>query len=149
MSHSFVSCLMHCVFSTKKREPLITPAIADRLWPYMGGIARENDMKALSIGGVEDHVHILLSLPSTMAIAKAMQLIKGRSSSWMRDAFPQAPFEWQEGYGAFSVSVSGTADTIAYIENQREHHHRATFREEFLAFLKRHGMEYDERYIFD
>ena len=149
MSHSFVSCLMHCVFSTKKRQPLITPEIAPRLWPYSGGIARENDMTALTVGGVEDHVHILLSLPSTIAIAKAMQLIKGGSSKWMGETFPHVPFEWQEGYGAFSVSVSSTADTIAYIDNQREHHHRTTFREEFLAFLKRHGMEYDEQYIFD
>lgn len=85
--HSFVSCLMHVVFSTKERRPWITSEIQDRLWPYLGGIARENKMKALKVGGVEDHVHILLSLPSTLDIAKAVQLLKGNSSKWIHETF--------------------------------------------------------------
>ena len=86
--HSFVSCLMHCVFSTKERRKLITMDLQDRLYPYLGGIARENKMKALAIGGVEDHVHALVSIPSTMPIAKAVQLLKGNSSKWIHDTFP-------------------------------------------------------------
>ncbi|MCI0487154.1 MAG: IS200/IS605 family transposase [Blastocatellia bacterium] len=150
MPHSFTSQLMHCVFSTKERRPLIDPELQQRLWPYMGGIARENKMKALSVGGTEDHVHLLVSLPSTLSIAKAMQLIKGGSSKWVHDTFPRhRAFAWQEGYGAFSIGISDVKRTIAYIENQAEHHRRIDFKEEFLMFLKKHGIEYDERYIWD
>jgi putative transposase len=100
--HSFVSCLVHCVFSTKERRRLITADLQPRLYPYLGGIARENKMKALAIGGVEDHTHLLLSIPSTMSIAKSVQLLKGNSSKWIHETFPeQRMFEWQEGYGAF------------------------------------------------
>ncbi len=114
----------------------------------MGGIARENKMKALAVGGTEDHVHILLVLPSTMSVAKAMQLIKGGSSKWISEAFSTLRnFSWQEGYGAFSISVSGIDDTVAYIKAQDKHHRRRTFEEEFLAFLKKHRITYDERYI--
>jgi putative transposase len=148
MAHSFVSSLFHCTFSTKDRRPLIDQELQERLWPYMGGIARDNGMKALAVGGVEDHAHILLSLPSMMAIAKAIQLIKGGSSKWVHDTFPRLhDFGWQEGYGAFSIGVSQGDTTIKYIHNQREHHKKKTFQEEFLAFLKRHNIEYDPRFI--
>src|SRR5688572_31587178 len=86
--HSFASSLHHCIFATKDREPVLIPSIRERLWPYLGGIARENRMKALAVGGVADHVHILLSLPATMSVAKAMQLLKGNSSKWIHDTFP-------------------------------------------------------------
>ncbi len=113
----------------------------------MGGIARENNMKALAIGGIEDHAHVLLSLPSTITIAKAIQLVKGGSSKWVSDTFPSHfDFEWQEGYGAFSISISHVGSTIAYINNQLEHHQKETFEEEYRAILKKHGIEYDERY---
>ena len=103
---SYVSSYFHCVFSTKERRPLITPALRDRLWPIMGGIARQNKMKAIEIGGVADHVHVLLSLPSTLPISKALQLIKGGSSKWVHETFPaHRLFGWREKYGAFSVSV--------------------------------------------
>ena len=148
MGHSYVSALFHCVFSTKERRKIITEEFQKRLWPYMGGIARENKMKALAIGGVEDHVHILLSLPSTIDIAKALQLIKGGSSKWVHDEFPShRRFACQEGYGAFSIGISQIKETITYIENQREHHHKTTFEEEFLAFLAKHHIEYDPRYV--
>src|SRR5580693_5147435 len=105
MSH--VSSHHHCVFGTKERRPLITPALRERLWPFLGGIARQNKMKAIEIGGVEDHVHILLSLPATMPIAKAVQLIKGGSSKWVHETFPEhRRFQWQEENRAFSFSVS-------------------------------------------
>lgn len=121
MSHTYNSQLMHCVFSTKERRQIITPDLQSRLWPYIGGIARENKMKAIAVGGVEDHVHILLSLPSTLSISKAMQLIKGGSSKWIHDTFPEQPaFSWQEGYGAFSIGISGVDRTIAYILKTRQ-----------------------------
>ncbi len=143
--HSFVSCLMHVVFSTKGRRPFITRDLQERLWPYLGGIARENKMTALKVGGIADHVHILLSLPSSVAIAKAVQLVKGNSSKWIHETFPQhAAFQWQEGYGAFSIGVSGIDDTVAYIERQVEHHRTKTFKEEFEAILKRHAMKYKD-----
>jgi putative transposase len=149
MSHSYVSNLMHCTFSTKERYPWIEAELESRLWPYIGGIARKNRMKALSIGGTFDHLHALLSLPSTMSFAKAVQLIKGGSSKWVHDEFASfKKFEWQEGYGAFSVSASQVARTIAYIERQKEHHRKRTFKEEFIKLLDKHHIEYDQRYVF-
>ena len=117
MPHSYLSNLMHCVFSTKERRKFITPEVQQRLWPFIGGIARENGMKALAIGGVADHVHVLLSLPASMPVAKAMQLIKGGSSKFVHETFSdQRSFAWQEGYGAFSVSISHVEETVAYIQ---------------------------------
>ena len=100
MSHSYVSQLMHCVFSTKERRPFITPELQTRLFPYIGGIARKHKMKLLAAGGVEDHIHLLILLSKTLDIARAMQLIKGGSSKWIHDEFAELRlFEWQEGYG--------------------------------------------------
>jgi putative transposase len=148
MSHSYTSSLYHCVFSTKDRRKTIDADLQSRLWPYLGGIAHDNRMKALAVGGVEDHVHLLLSLPSTMTISMAMQLVKGGSSKWVHDTFPsKRDFAWQEGYGAFSIGVSQVDDTKRYIENQAEHHRVKTYEEEFIAFLERHGIEYDPRYV--
>ena len=150
MPHSYTSCLMHCVFSTKDRHKTMSPQLQERLWPYLGGIARKNGIKALEIGGVEDHVHLLLSLPATMGVAKAMQLLKGGSSKWVHDNLPRLmAFAWQDGYGAFSIGKSQVEDTVDYIRSQTTHHRRVTFQEEFLAFLKKHEIEYDERYIWD
>jgi putative transposase len=148
MAHSFTSNLYHCIFSTKDRRKTITPDLEGRLWPYLGGIARENNMKALAVGGIADDLHILLSLPSTLDIAKAMQLIKGNSSKWVHDTFPDLrTFSWQEGYGGFSIGVSQINVTVAYIQNQKKHHRQTTFEEEFLKIIQRHGIEYDERFV--
>ena len=148
MPHSYVSSLLHCVFSTKERQNLITDELQQRLWPYMGGIARDNKMKALAVGGVSDHAHLLLSIPSTTSISKAMQLIKGGSSKWVHDEFPEhGRFAWQEGYGAFSVGISQMEETKRYIANQKEHHRTKTYKEEFVAFLERHGIEFDPQHI--
>ena len=148
MPHSYISCLMHCVFSTSQRQKFISPDLQQRLWPFMGGIARENHIKALAIGGIEDHVHLLLSLPATIPIAKAVQVIKGGSSKWIHALSPShREFAWQEGYGAFSVGISQLEATVHYIQAQKEHHLKKTFEEEFLSFLKKHGLEYDERYV--
>ena len=147
---SYVSSYHHCVFSTKERRPIITPALQERLWPFMGGIARQHKVAAIEIGGVQDHVHMLIALPATLAVAKAMQLIKGGSSKWVHDTFPEhRSFGWQTKYGAFSVSVSRLDKTIAYIKNQEVHHRRMTFQEEFLTFLKKHRIPFDERYLWD
>jgi REP element-mobilizing transposase RayT len=105
-------------------------------------------MKALAIGGTADHIHALLSLPSTMSFAKAVQLIKGGSSKWVHETFPRYDkIEWQEGYGAFSVSASQAPKTIAYINGQREHHRRKTFQEEFRELLNKHGIAYEASYL--
>ena len=129
---------------------MITPALRDRLWPFMGGIARQNNMTAVEIGGVQDHVHILLALPATLSISKALQLVKGGSSKWVHDTFPEHRlFGWQTKYGAFSVSVSQLDKIIAYIKGQEDHHRKVTFQEEFLALLKKHRVQYDERYLWD
>jgi putative transposase len=149
MPHSYVNNLMHCVFSTKDRLPTISPELESRLWPYLGGIARENGMKAIAIGGTTDHVHALLSLPAMMSFAKAVQLIKGGSSKWVHDTFSEyRKFGWQEGYGAFSVSSSQAQKTIAYIQRQKEHHHKKSFQDEFIDLLEKHGIKYDRRYVF-
>lgn len=148
MSHSYVSNIMHCVFSTKECTKIITPDLKKRLLPYMGGIANTNKIVPLEIGGVDNHVHLLLSIPSTMTVAKALQLIKGGSSKWIHDTFTEHKhFSWQEGYGAFSVSMSHIQETIVYIRRQEEHHKKKSFKEEFLAFLKKHDIDYDERYV--
>jgi putative transposase len=148
MAHSYSNCLIHGVFSTKNRRNTISRDLQRRLWPFLGGIARQNDTKALAVGGTENHAHMLISLPATLSIAKATQLLKGGSSKWIHETFPgHAEFAWQEGYGAFSIGVSGVEDTIAYINNQSKHHESKTFEEEFLGFLERHGMTYDERYV--
>jgi putative transposase len=149
VSHSYISSYYHCVFSTKERKRQIDEALQERLWPYLGGIAKANKMRALAIGGVEDHIHLLLSMPSTISIAESMQRIKGASSKWVHEEFPdRRDFAWQEGYGAFSVGVSQLNSTKRYIDNQRDHHTRQSFEEEYLAFLQKHGIEYDERYVF-
>jgi len=149
MPHSSVSNLVHYIFSTKERFPFIDQELESRLWPYMGGIARENGMKALAIGGTHDHVHTLLSLPATLSVAKAIQLIKGGSSKWVHDRLPKyRKFEWQDGYGAFSVSASQMKQVITYIDGQKEHHRKKTFEEEFVEFLDKHGVHNDPLYVF-
>ena len=146
--HSFSHCLMHGVFSTKNREPWLSPEVRARLWPYLGGIARRNDMKALAVGGVADHVHVLLSLPATLSTAKALQLLKGNSSKWLHETYPTLRgVGWQEGYGAFSIGISGVADTIRYIADQEEHHRTRTFREEFESFLIKHHLPFEPRML--
>lgn len=128
MAHSYSCTLVHCVFSTKERRRILTAELRDRLFPYMGGIAKAHGMTALAVGGVEDHVHLLLALPTTLPVAKAVQLIKGGSSKWVHDTFPELPhFAWQEGYGAFSVGISQVERTSGYIRGQAEHHQAISF----------------------
>jgi putative transposase len=147
MAHTYCSSLFHCVFSTKERQAVITPELQGRLWAYMGGIARENEMKALGVGGTDNYAHLLLSLPSSVSVAGAMQKIKGGSSRWLHESCGLTGFEWQKGYGAFSIGCSQVDATLAYIAGQREHHQKRDFQAEFLSILKRHGIEYDPRYV--
>jgi putative transposase len=149
MPHTYCSALFHCVFSTKDRRKLIAPELQTPLWAYMGGIARAHKMKALTIGGTEDHVHLLLSLPSSKAIAKAMNEIKSGSSKWIHESHQLPKFAWQEGYGAFSIGMTQVETTCRYISRQAEHHRKRDFQTEFLAFLKKHRIEYDPRYIWE
>jgi REP element-mobilizing transposase RayT len=146
--HTFTSILTHCVWTTKNPEPLLTSDLRERLWPYLAGIARENKVKALAIGGVVDHVHMLISIPPTLPVAKIVQLLKGNSSKWIPETFPKLhAFGWQEGYSAFSIGISAVDATMAYIRNQAEHHRTRTFRTEFMAMLRRHGLDHDERIL--
>ncbi len=147
---SYISSYYHCVVSTKERRPLIHSPLRERLWSFLGGIARQHEMTAIEIGGMPDHVHLLVSLPSTLSIAKAMQLIKGGSSKWVHDTFPEhRAFHWQVKYGAFAVSVSLLDKTMEYIKTQEAHHGKVTFQEEFLVLLKKHRIAYDERYLWE
>lgn len=148
MGDAYTSCHIHYIFSTKERRPLLTPDLRPRLWAYLGGIARENGMGTVAIGGTNDHVHLLIRLPATLSLAKGVQLLKAGSSKWMHTTYPGLRlFAWQTGYGAFSLSTSSLPNAVAYIEQQEEHHRVHTFQEELLAFLKRNNVDYDERYF--
>src|ERR1035437_6121894 len=145
MPHSFASRLVHVIFSTKNRVPDLSPELADRLFPYMGGIVRERKGVPLIINGPADHVHMLVSLPATESIAELLRVVKANSSRWVHEQFPaQKRFAWQAGSAAFTVSGSRTADVKNYIAAQ-EDHRRVSFQEEFLTFLRKHGIAYDAR----
>ena len=150
MPHSYVCNIVHYIFSTHERVPILRAEIRPRLWAYLGGIARENKMTPLAVGGDEDHGHALISLPATISMAKGIQLLKGGSSKWLNETFAFTEhFAWQEGYGGFGVDITGLDAIIAYIRGQEEHHRRQTFQEEYLAFLKHNHIEYDERYLWN
>jgi REP element-mobilizing transposase RayT len=149
MANTFTSLHYHVIFSTKNREPWIRQDIEQRVWSYLGGIARENDMKALLVGGIENHVHLLLGIPAAVSVSKALQLIKGGSSGWMKESFPgMGGFAWQDGYAAFTVSKSQLAEVETYIRGQREHHRVKTFEEEYRTFLDKHEVQFKEEYVF-
>ena len=148
MANTYINILIHTVFSTKNRESWLSSSLRERLYPYMCGIARENSLKVLCIGGTDNHIHILLSLDSTTSIAKAMQFIKGGSSKWIHETFPELRlFSWQEGYGAFSIGISNVDETKKYIENQEKHHSKESFRDEYLKFLRKNNIDFDEKYL--
>ena len=148
MANTYTALHYHVIFSTKNREPWLVRDIEQRVWGFIGGFACAHKMTALQVGGVEDQVHALVTAPPTIAPFQIAQFLKGGSSKWIHEEFT-APrnFGWQDGYGAFTVSKSKIPDTITYIQNQREHHRKKTFQEEFLALLKKHRVEYDERYL--
>ena len=150
MPRTYTQLLSHIVFSTKERRPTLTPELRARLFPYMGGIIRQLDGVALLINGVADHVHLLVSMPATTAPSEFVGKLKTNSSKWVHENFPEArAFAWQLGYSAFSVSVSQQKGVLDYIADQEEHHRKVSFQEELISFLKKHGVEYDERYVFE
>jgi putative transposase len=139
MPDSYVANRVHCVFGTKDRRKIIPAEMQPRLWSFMAGIARCNGITSLAIGGFDDHAHVLIPLPPTVALAKAVQLIKAGSSKWCNQNFGDGQFQWQAGYAAFSVSASLLAKTQAYIWNQREHHRKRDFAQEWKDFLEKNG----------
>ncbi len=150
MSQSLVKNLIHLVYSTKHRQHWIDRSLRNDLFAYQAGIFKEWDSPALVIGGVEDHVHTLFALSKNHALIKIIEEVKKGSSKWMKIDGPRNPdFSWQTGYGAFSVSQSNFDAVRQYIENQEEHHRKMTFEDEFRALLRRHGIAFDERYVWD
>lgn len=146
MSHTYSSNRVHVIFSTKDRVAAICEELQPKLWAYMAGIAKKQGFEALIIGGVRDHIHVLLFLPPVMPLAKAVQYLKGSSSKWLHEN--GVNFSWQEGYGAFSVSASQTSQVIAYITNQAAHHSKKSFEDEFREFLRKYDVPYDPNYVF-
>lgn len=146
MAHTYTTNLVHCVFSTKDRTPRIPEEKLETLWAYMFGIAKNHAIELVAIGGTEDHLHMLIGLPATMTLSDAVRTLKANSSRFLREH--GIDFNWQQGYGAFSVSPSMVETVKAYIRNQREHHRKRNFEEEFVALLKKSGVNYDPRYVF-
>lgn len=150
MPATFTNLLYHIVFSTKQRESLISDEFREELYRYIGGIIRAEDGILLEIGGVEDHVHILAKLKPTMTVSEYLNKIKANSSKWANENKKSARrFAWQEGYAAFTVSESQVPKLRDYIRNQREHHKKISYQDEFIALLEKHGVNYDSRYIWD
>ena len=148
MPHSYTSIAVHIVFSTKDRKPLLDEALEQRLYPYFGGILRELGGRLQIVNGHADHVHLLATTPVTSAISDTIGKIKGSSSKWIHETFPErASFAWQRGYAAFSVSESQLARVTAYIEKQKTHHAKVSFRDEFVRLLRSHGIAPDERFL--
>ena len=150
MPHTYANLLTHVIFSTKARYPFLDSELKPRVLPHLGGIAEELKVRPLAINGPADHAHLLLAVPASLAVADLMRILKTNSSRWVHEQWAsRSTFAWQEGHGAFSVSESMKEDVRAYIAGQEEHHCKISFQDEFIAFLKRHGIEYDERYIWD
>jgi REP-associated tyrosine transposase len=148
MASTFTNLLYHVVFSTKDRVPMIHKDVQERLYEYMGGIIRGEGGTLLEIGGVADHVHLLAKLKADTAVAVLLRLLKSNSSGWANDVrLIQGRFAWQTGYAAFSVSESQVPTVRRYIQNQEAHHAKVSFKDELIALLKKHRIEYDERYI--
>lgn len=147
MPSTFVSLNYHVVFSTKGRIPQIAASWETRLHEYLGGTIKGLGGVSLQVGGIEDHVHLLFGLKPTHCLSDLMRELKRTSSIWVHTEIGEKRFAWQEGYAVFTVSPSTCPSVRAYIQNQREHHRRATFREELVDLLRRSGIEYDERYL--
>ena len=147
---TFTKLTYHVVFSTKYRHPLIRGPFQKRLYEYIGGIIRAQDGHLIEVGGIEDHIHLLASLSPKKSISDAIREIKANASKWSNELSDvTSRFEWQKGYGAFTVSYSQIESVCNYIQNQHEHHKTKTFEEEYIAFLKSHNIVYNRQYLFE
>lgn len=150
MAHTFTRLLTHVIFSTAGREPAINQAIRNDLHAYFGGIIRELGGNAIAVGGTENHLHALLRLGSDTNLADVLRIAKTNSSRWVHEQWPERRhFAWQRGYAAFTVSESNVEAVIRYIANQEEHHRKVSFEEEFVAFLRKHGVPFEPNHVFD
>jgi len=150
MPQSLSRIYLHLIFSTKLREPILADSIRPALHSYLGGILRDLDSPAIEITSVSDHVHLLFCLSRTHSISAIVAQTKHGSSAWLKTQGPRyAKFHWQNGYGVFSVSQSGVDEVREYIQNQKAHHQKTTFQDEYRAFLRRYGIEHDEKYVWD
>ena len=148
MPHTYSKLLAHVVWSTKDRIASIVPEIRSDLHAYLGGIVREEGGTAVAIGGTADHVHLLVELPADRNIADSIRVVKANSSRWIHERWPQhRGFAWQADYGAFAVSSSNASRVVEYIRSQEGHHRRIDYHDEFVALLRKHGVAFDERYL--
>ena len=146
MSHTYAQNVIHVVFSTKDRHRTISPEFQPRLWAYVVGVCQKLGILVHAVGGIEDHIHLLIQFPPSVPVAKAILTIKSNSSRWVNEEGHR--FAWQQGYGAFSVSHSLVSAVVRYILNQEAHHKKMGFDAEFLVLLKKHGMEFDPKFVF-
>jgi REP element-mobilizing transposase RayT len=146
MSHKYTNILIHLVFSTKDRRDLIPNELRVQLWKYLAGIGRNHKIPVLVSGGTANHVHILIALPTDVPVAKAVQVLKANSSRWIGEH--SVDFQWQEGYGAFSVSASHLAVVRSYVEHQQEHHAKRSYEDEFITLLRKTGVAFEPEHVF-
>jgi putative transposase len=145
VSHTYAQNVLHVVFSTKDRRKLMPGELRPRMWAYATGVCKKLGILVHAVGGMEDHIHFLIQIPPTLPVAKAVLAIKSNSSRWANEEGHK--FAWQQGYGAFSVSSSNVPVVVRYIQNQETHHKKMNFDAEFLALLKKHGIEFDPKYV--
>lgn len=146
MSHTYSQNVLHVIFSTKERQKTLSPDLQPLLWAYIAGVCQKFEVHVLAIGGIEDHIHLLIQVPPTLPVAKAVLTIKSNSSRWANEQGHK--FAWQQGYAAFSVSSSNIAAVVQYIRNQQAHHKKRGFEEEFVALLKKHDVAFDPKFVF-
>ncbi len=146
MSHTYVQNVIHVVFSTKHRRKTISKEFQPRMWAYVAGICKNHGIFVHAIGGIDDHIHLLIQIPAPLSLAKAVLAIKSNSSRWANEQGNK--FAWQQGYAAFSVSSSLVPAVVRYIQTQESHHAKMTFDEELVALLKKHGVEFDPKFVF-
>jgi putative transposase len=150
MSQSLSKVVIHVIFSTKDRHPWLDVNVRPRMHAYLATICRDAGAEAFRVGGMADHVHLVMTLPRTLSQAEMLEGLKATSSKWIKGlARDYRHFHWQRGYGAFSVSPSQLDAVLEYVDTQEEHHRDRTFQEEYREFLRKHGVDYDERYMWD
>ena len=150
MPQSLSCLLVHAIFSTKGRVALIDPVIELELYPYLASVLKTCNSPALAIGGVEDHIHLLFNLSRTYSVAKVIEDVKSDSSKWIKKkGLKYSHFYWQNGYGSFTIGRSNLDTVKQYIANQKSHHTKITFQDEYREFLHKYEIEYDERYVWD